>query len=232
MLLGSRETDGAEIRTLSHQHPFELHSVRRQIELQSVRQQSRSSLSCNDALNEAVARPVTIALAGLHAITPETEKQASAVSERPEILILNGPNLNMLGTRELDVYGAETLDDVDAMCADHATTLGLDTDFRQSNFEGEMVTIIQQARGSASGIIINAGAYTHTSVAIHDALRITDMPVIEVHISNIHRRETFRHTSYISSVAAGVIVGLGPKAMFWPLMVWRGYLIVADRNRP
>tara|TARA_E500000318_G_scaffold35258_2_gene34477 strand:+ start:8057 stop:8521 length:465 start_codon:yes stop_codon:yes gene_type:complete len=144
--------------------------------------------------------------------------QASIVSERPEILILNGPNLNMLGTREPELYGAETLDDVDAMCADHAATLGLATDFRQSNFEGEMVTMIQQARGSASGIIINAGAYTHTSVAIHDALRVADLPVIEVHISNIHRREAFRHTSYISSVAEGIIVGLGTQ----------GYVLALD----
>ncbi|WP_319025049.1 type II 3-dehydroquinate dehydratase [Nisaea nitritireducens] len=140
------------------------------------------------------------------------------MSERPEILILNGPNLNMLGTREPELYGAETLDDVDAMCADHAATLGLATDFRQSNFEGEMVTIIQQARGSASGIIINAGAYTHTSVAIHDALRVADLPVIEVHVSNIHRREPFRHTSYISSVAEGIIVGLGTQ----------GYVLALD----
>ena len=168
-----------------------------------------------------------IALAVLHAITPETVRQASRVSERPEILILNGPNLNMLGTREQELYGVETLDDVDAMCADHAATLGLDTDFRQSNFEGEMVTIIQQARGSASGIIINAGAYTHTSVAIHDALRVADMPVIEVHISNIHRRETFRHTSYISPIAEGIIVGLGTQGY---VLALDGMARILDRN--
>lgn len=131
------------------------------------------------------------------------------MSERPEILILNGPNLNMLGTREPEVYGAETLDDIEAMCVAHAAALGLSVDFRQSNFEGEMVTIIQQARGSAAGIVINAGAYTHTSVAIHDALRVAELPVIEVHLSNIHRREEFRHHSYISAVAEGIIVGLG-----------------------
>ncbi|UUX49171.1 type II 3-dehydroquinate dehydratase [Nisaea acidiphila] len=131
------------------------------------------------------------------------------MSERPEILILNGPNLNMLGTREPEVYGAETLDDIEAMCAEHAAALDLSVDFRQSNFEGEMVTIIQQARDNAAGIIINAGAYTHTSVAIHDALRVAELPVIEVHLSNIHRREEFRHHSYISAVAEGIIVGLG-----------------------
>lgn len=140
------------------------------------------------------------------------------MSERPEILILNGPNLNMLGIREPELYGSETLDDIDEMCADYAARLGLATDFRQSNFEGEMVTMIQQARGSAGGIIINAGAYTHTSVAIHDALRVAELPVIEVHLSNIHQRESFRHHSYISPVAEGIIVGLGS----------HGYILALD----
>ncbi|WP_193182578.1 type II 3-dehydroquinate dehydratase [Nisaea sediminum] len=149
------------------------------------------------------------------------------MSERPEILILNGPNLNMLGTREPEVYGAETLDDVEAMCAERAAALDLSVDFRQSNFEGEMVTIIQQARDSAAGIIINAGAYTHTSVAIHDALRVAELPVIEVHISNIHRREAFRHHSYISAVAEGVIVGLGTQGYLFALDAMARLL---DRN--
>jgi 3-dehydroquinate dehydratase-2 len=149
------------------------------------------------------------------------------VSERPEILILNGPNLNMLGTREPEVYGAETLDDVEAMCAERAAALDMSVDFRQSNFEGEMVTIIQQARDSAAGIIINAGAYTHTSVAIHDALRVAELPVIEVHISNIHRREEFRHHSYISAVAEGVIVGLGTQGYLFALDAMARLL---DRN--
>lgn len=149
------------------------------------------------------------------------------MSERPEILILNGPNLNMLGTREPEVYGAETLADVEAMCVEHAAALDLSVDFRQSNFEGEMVTIIQQARGNAAGIIINAGAYTHTSVAIHDALRVAELPVIEVHISNIHRREAFRHHSYISTVAEGVIVGLGTQGYLFALDAMARLL---DRN--
>ncbi|MBO6561894.1 MAG: type II 3-dehydroquinate dehydratase [Nisaea sp.] len=149
------------------------------------------------------------------------------MSERPEILILNGPNLNMLGTREPEVYGAETLDDVEAMCAERAAALDMSVDFRQSNFEGEMVTIIQQARDSAAGIIINAGAYTHTSVAIHDALRVAELPVIEVHISNIHRREEFRHHSYISAVAEGVIVGLGTQGYLFALDAMARLL---DRN--
>ncbi|WP_420405891.1 type II 3-dehydroquinate dehydratase [Nisaea sp.] len=149
------------------------------------------------------------------------------MSERPEILILNGPNLNMLGTREPELYGAETLDDVEAMCVEHAAALDLSVDFRQSNFEGEMVTIIQQARDNATGIIINAGAYTHTSVAIHDALRVADLPVIEVHISNIHRREAFRHHSYISTVAEGVIVGLGTQGYLFALDAMARLL---DRN--
>jgi len=149
------------------------------------------------------------------------------VSERPEILILNGPNLNMLGTREPEVYGAETLNDVEAMCVEHAAALDLSVDFRQSNFEGEMVTIIQQARGNAAGIVINAGAYTHTSVAIHDALRVAELPVIEVHISNIHRREAFRHHSYISAVAEGVIVGLGTQGYLFALDAMARLL---DRN--
>lgn len=149
------------------------------------------------------------------------------MSERPEILILNGPNLNMLGTREPEVYGAETLNDVEAMCVEHAAALDLSVDFRQSNFEGEMVTIIQQARGNAAGIVINAGAYTHTSVAIHDALRVAELPVIEVHISNIHRREAFRHHSYISAVAEGVIVGLGTQGYLFALDAMARLL---DRN--
>ena len=156
--------------------------------------------------------------------------QASIVSERPEILILNGPNLNMLGTREPELYGAETLDDVDAMCADHAATLGLATDFRQSNFEGEMVTIIQQARGSASGIIINAGAYTHTSVALHDALKAVSIPKIELHISNIHPRETFRHNSMVSPVVTGLICGFGTDGYVMALDA-AVRLIEKDRNK-
>ncbi|MEK9679639.1 MAG: type II 3-dehydroquinate dehydratase [Rhodospirillaceae bacterium] len=125
------------------------------------------------------------------------------------VLIINGPNLNMLGTREPEIYGSETLADIDAKCRTLAGELGLELDFRQSNTEGEIVDWIQEASGSQSAIILNAGAYTHTSVAIHDALLACGVPVIEVHLSNVFQREEFRHHSYISGVAKGVICGFG-----------------------
>lgn len=126
------------------------------------------------------------------------------------ILILNGPNLNMLGTRQPEVYGHTTLDDIESECGEVAGELGLSIDFRQSNHEGELVEWIQGARGTAQGLIINAGAFTHTSVAILDALLALEIPVIEVHLSNIYRRESFRHHSYVSQAATGIICGLGP----------------------
>ena len=126
----------------------------------------------------------------------------------PKILILNGPNLNRLGKREPEVYGSETLDDIERRSSARAAALGLEIDFRQSNGEGELVDWIQQADGFA-GIVINAGGYTHTSVAILDALRAAGLPVIEVHLSNIFQREEYRHISYISEIATGVICGLG-----------------------
>lgn len=125
------------------------------------------------------------------------------------IFILNGPNLNMLGTREPEIYGSETLADIEARCRARAEKLGVGIDFRQSNIEGELVGWIQEARTAAAGIIINAAAYTHTSVALLDALNTCDMPIIEVHLSNIHQRESFRHKSYIARAADGMICGLG-----------------------
>jgi 3-dehydroquinate dehydratase-2 len=125
------------------------------------------------------------------------------------VLVLNGPNLNMLGTREPGIYGAHTLGDVEALCQATGDELGLSIDFRQSNHEGELVTWIQQAQTSADAILINPAAYSHTSVAIHDALKAVGLPVAEVHLSNIHQREAFRHHSYVSAVAAGVICGFG-----------------------
>nr|WP_092962099.1 type II 3-dehydroquinate dehydratase [Falsiroseomonas stagni] len=125
------------------------------------------------------------------------------------IAVLNGPNLNLLGTRQPEIYGAETLDDVEALCAETAEQLGLAIDFRQTNGEGELVTWVQECRGRAAGIIINPAAYSHTSIALMDALKAVDLPIVEVHISNIHRREEFRHLSYVSKVATGVIAGLG-----------------------
>ncbi len=131
------------------------------------------------------------------------------MSDLPEVLILNGPNLNMLGVREPAIYGHETLADIESMCHDRAADLGLSVDFRQSNFEGELVSMIQQARDRAAGIIINPAGYTHTSVAIHDALKLSDLPVIELHLSNPHQRESFRHISYVTAVAKGSIAGFG-----------------------
>ncbi len=126
------------------------------------------------------------------------------------ILVLHGPNLNMLGTREPDIYGHETLEDVNALIQKQAKELGVTVECRQSNNEGELVTWIQQARDVATAIVINAGAYTPTSVAIADALRAVGLPVYEVHLSNIYQRESFRHHSYISELAVAVICGLGP----------------------
>lgn len=125
------------------------------------------------------------------------------------VFVINGPNLNMLGLREPDVYGHETLAGLEERCRTKAKALGLDISFRQSNLEGEIVTWIQEARSAASGLILNAGAYTHTSVAIHDALRIAELPLIEVHLTNIYKREPFRHHSYVSAVANGVLCGFG-----------------------
>lgn len=127
------------------------------------------------------------------------------------IFVLNGPNLNLLGVREPSIYGAETLSDIARRTEARASTLGLKTDFRQSNIEGELVTWIQEARGGACGIILNAAAYTHTSVAILDALNAAEKPVIELHLSNIHRREAFRHHSYVAAAATGIICGFGAK---------------------
>jgi len=125
------------------------------------------------------------------------------------IYVLNGPNLNLLGSREPEVYGRETLDDVRTRCERRAAELGFPLDFRQSNHEGELVAWIQEARMAASGIIINAGAFTHTSIAMLDALLACQIPCVEVHLSNIFTREPFRHQSYISKAAKGVICGFG-----------------------
>ncbi|MCC5968196.1 MAG: type II 3-dehydroquinate dehydratase [Natronohydrobacter sp.] len=127
----------------------------------------------------------------------------------PKIFILNGPNLNLLGQRQPEIYGHETLDDLARLCDAEAARLGLEVDFRQSNHEGALVDMIHEARGAAQGIILNAGAYTHTSIAIFDALNVYDGPVIEVHISNIHKREPFRHHSYIAARADAMIAGCG-----------------------
>lgn len=126
-----------------------------------------------------------------------------------KILILNGPNLNMLGVREPAIYGSDTLDDIKGACLEKAAALGFAIDFRQSNYEGELVSWLQEALGQIGGIIINAAAYTHTSVAIHDALKLHDVPIIEVHLSDPAQREDFRHHSYIEPLAAKVFKGKG-----------------------
>lgn len=127
------------------------------------------------------------------------------------ILILNGPNLNLLGRREPDIYGQTTLADIEAMCRADAARLGLALECRQSNSEGELVTWVQDAPARFAGLILNAGAYSHTSVALLDALRALNVPLIEVHLSNIYQRETFRHHSHVSLAADGVICGFGPQ---------------------
>jgi 3-dehydroquinate dehydratase-2 len=127
------------------------------------------------------------------------------------IFVLNGPNLNLLGEREPELYGRQTLPGIKAALEARAASCGLAVDFRQTNHEGELVGWVQEARRSASGVIINAAALTHTSVALLDALLAADLPIIEVHLTNIYRREDFRHHSYVSKAATGIICGLGPK---------------------
>ena len=125
------------------------------------------------------------------------------------LLILNGPNLNLLGQRQPEIYGHMTLADVRELCDSKAKTLGIDIEFEQTNHEGRMVDLIQAAKTTHDGIILNAGAYTHTSIALFDALTSVEMPAIELHLSNVFSRESFRHHSYISNVAIGVICGFG-----------------------
>ena len=125
------------------------------------------------------------------------------------LLVINGPNLNLLGTRQPEVYGAATLADVENLCRETAHAFGFEISFLQSNHEGALIDAIHAARGVENGIVLNAGAYSHTSIALHDAILSSEVPTIEVHISNIHAREGFRHKSYITPAAIGMISGLG-----------------------
>jgi 3-dehydroquinate dehydratase-2 len=136
------------------------------------------------------------------------------MGDMSRVLILNGPNLNLLGTREPGVYGSQTLADVEALCHDAAEALGLAAEFRQSNHEGALIDWIHEAgadqqEGRLIGAVFNPGAYTHTSVALHDAIKGAGLRVVELHVSNVHTREAFRHHSYISPVAAGIVAGFG-----------------------
>lgn len=135
-----------------------------------------------------------------------------------KLLILNGPNLNLLGTRQPEVYGTTTLRDVEDMCRAHAAACDAAVDFVQSNHEGALIDAIHGARGVRDGIVLNAGAYTHTSIALMDAISSAELPVVEVHLSNIHAREAFRHKSYIAPVAVGQICGFGA----------HGYILAMD----
>ena len=140
-----------------------------------------------------------------------------------KIIILNGPNLNLLGEREKSQYGNFTLKDVEKTCKEFAKMNNLDLSFFQSNIEGELVEKIQESRNDQDGLVINAGGYTHTSVAIHDALKILKLPIIELHISNIYNREEFRHKSLISKVANGVICGFGADGYIMALNAMKNF---------
>ena len=146
-----------------------------------------------------------------------------------KIIIINGPNLNLLGEREQSQYGSVTFDDLKKNCIKHSETLEINIEFVQSNIEGEIVTIIQQAKKKYDGLIINAAGFTHTSVAIRDALTIFKKPIIELHISNIYKREEFRHKSMISGVVTGVICGLGANGYILAINAMQELLINGSR---
>lgn len=141
------------------------------------------------------------------------------------VLILNGPNLNLLGSRQPEVYGETTLADIETLCVGEAARLGLKMQFAQSNHEGALIDLIHEARDQHAGIILNAGAYTHTSIALMDAIASVELPVVEVHLSNIHARESFRHKSYIAPVAIGQICGFGAQGYVLALQALQKRLV-------
>lgn len=149
------------------------------------------------------------------------------------IMVLNGPNLNLLGMREPELYGKDTIDDVAVLCREAAAPYGYKIDFRQSNHEGDLIDFIHEAnalrnKGELLGIVFNPGAYTHTSIALHDAIKGTNVPVIELHISNVHARESFRQHSYISPVANGIVIGMG---VFGYSMAIQGLIHLTIQNK-
>lgn len=146
------------------------------------------------------------------------------------VFVLNGPNLNMLGKREPGIYGAATLDDIAQSCRHEAESLGLTVDFRQSNHEGDLVSWIQEAGDQGAYVLINPAAYSHTSIAIQDAIRAAKVTVVEVHLSNIHAREAFRHHSYVSAVAKGVICGFGAEGYLMGLRAISAYAKEEQNN--
>ena len=146
------------------------------------------------------------------------------------VLVLNGPNLNMLGVRQPEVYGRQTLADIEADCRARAGSLGLEIDFRQTNSEAELLGWVHASRGQASAVIINPAAFTHTSIALLDALLLLDVPVIEVHLSNVHRREAFRRHSYVSQAAQGVICGFGGQSYILAIDAVASILGIAPEN--
>jgi 3-dehydroquinate dehydratase II len=164
--------------------------------------------------NERFDAPSPLAITARRIVN---RRECALVEPKPTLLILNGPNLNLLGVRQPEIYGRTSLADVEAECKALAEDLGVQLDFRQSNQEGQLIDWIQEARQTADGIVINPGGLTHTSIALMDALIASDLPVIEVHLSNIHAREEFRHKSYVSRVAKGVICGLGPQGYLFAL---------------
>jgi 3-dehydroquinate dehydratase-2 len=142
----------------------------------------------------------------------------------PAILILNGPNLNLLGQREPGIYGATTLSGIEALCQSHAESRGLTVAFQQSNHEGVLIDALHDARGRFDGVALNAGAFTHSSIALRDAISAIDIPVVELHLSNVHAREPFRHHSHIAPVALGVIAGFGPQSYVLAIDALAAYL--------
>lgn len=149
---------------------------------------------------------------------------------RPRVLVLNGPNLNLLGTREPEIYGSQTLADIQALVQQRAEALGLEVDFLQSNHEGELIDALHAARGTHLGCVLNAAGLTHTSVSLHDAVKAAELPTVEVHLSNPHAREPFRHVSYISPVAEAVIAGAGAHGYLYALDLLAARHGSADRS--